>query len=511
MSPPAQDPAIFSLLQLFMCVTLLALWYPGFPVWVEGRRLPEHHCRGGGIPGDKWFDGCQWCVCTTRGNVCSQSHCSTGLVKKVAPCHVMGQRWIDGCYECTCKRHGIACRLDAVCHLLRHNPVPCLSDDRCVCGPDGVPSCTAEVIDMRTFSAKRVDVGLSAALLEPEMEIDDLRKYTSDNPPISTTQELLITSDNLCRFGPRWYGGSLRCFCDIDGSITCGNPAFVTAFFDDFKVRKERCEEGHAWEEACTVCSCRVNGVIFCRRDQKCRSRLLDTRDIADEDSGDYVSGIDHYLSAINNEYEDGEEEMMLPSSPSANHPSPRVSESRWKEGQKAGAECEPGTKWRDGCKRCLCADHGRVVCHQRHCRDNRSEGGVNLEDEESEIEGGHNNHKQDGGRSKEDTGMDIEDGSKYDSLDDGEKSSNEQQQNRINDAFDRPATIKPFTPRGPRGPMMIVPVPPGHFPPPAYVVGAPEMKFPCGRFKVGDKYWELCNLCLCTARGPKCEGKLCR
>ena len=176
-----------------------------------------------------------------------------GLVQKVRPCHVVGQKWTDGCYRCRCKRHGIACRLDVTCLLLRHHPVPCLADDRCVCGPDGVPSCTAEVIDRHAFAARRVDLGIPAFLTaearpdDPGLRSDGRRHggkvlESSDRDVQqqdfgSSSQELLITSDNLCRFGPRWYGGSLRCFCDIDGAITCGNPTFVSAFFDDFKVR----------------------------------------------------------------------------------------------------------------------------------------------------------------------------------------------------------------------------------------------------------------------------------
>ena len=265
-------------------------------------------------------------------------------MERVPACHTVGQKWTDGCYRCRCKRHGIACRLDPACLLLTINPVPCLADDRCVCGPDGVPSCTAEVIDRHAFAARRVDLDIPALISQEDMLhwrrgeeeegrwpsrhhhrsgrrseaareeeegrgsahqrhgdgseavreeenrwsghhhrssggrsaaatedtrpsshhrggaegiSTELRSQTdtdkileeaamllmNDQPDLvdpPSSQELLITSDNLCRFGPRWYGGSLRCFCDIDGAITCGNPAFVSAFFDDFRVSLER-------------------------------------------------------------------------------------------------------------------------------------------------------------------------------------------------------------------------------------------------------------------------------
>ncbi|XP_025109324.1 uncharacterized protein LOC112573309 [Pomacea canaliculata] len=197
-------------------------------------------------------------MCTRHGVQCSSSDCD-GLVKKVAPCPLVGQRWSDGCYKCRCRRNGITCRLDATCHHLHHHPVPCLADERCICGPDGVPSCTAEVIDRRAFSAHRLDLrfpdvtyefvraqegGHHKALKKAEKHGDisisgkeDLTGF-QDSQKEDTSQELLIMSDNLCRLGSRWYGGSLRCFCDVDGAITCGDPAVVTAFIDNFSVQR---------------------------------------------------------------------------------------------------------------------------------------------------------------------------------------------------------------------------------------------------------------------------------
>ena len=42
----------------------------------EGRRGGES-CPGGRALGDKWFDGCHWCVCSVRGVRCSRSECSS--------------------------------------------------------------------------------------------------------------------------------------------------------------------------------------------------------------------------------------------------------------------------------------------------------------------------------------------------------------------------------------------------------------------------------------------------
>lgn len=189
-------------------------------------------------------------------------------MKKVPPCAAIDDRWTDGCYHCRCRRIGIRCRLNPACSLLRHQPVACLTDDRCICGLDGVPSCTAEVIDRDAFPATRVSLGSSTNHL-PEVIDDLLSTRRSNRDKLSagkisrlsevfalpmdgfhkrrtlgvddydvddTSNELLIMSDNLCVFGSRWYGGSLRCFCDIDGAITCGNPTYVTAFIDHFTV-----------------------------------------------------------------------------------------------------------------------------------------------------------------------------------------------------------------------------------------------------------------------------------
>lgn len=458
------------------------------PLAAEGRRLSET-CDGSNSLGDKWFDGCQWCVCTVRGVHCSSSDCS-GLVQKVAPCHEMGQRWNDGCYRCKCKRHGIRCRLDTTCLLLRHYPIPCLADHRCVCGPDGVPSCTAEVIDRHAFSARRVDLGFPTYLApEGRQKYPDFRKNGDEvdsNEAFegnildaleggekahdfgSSSQELLIMSDNMCRFGPRWYGGSLRCFCDIDGSITCGNPTFVTAFIDDFSVRREACEENHVWEEGCSVCSCRLNGVVFCRRSRDCRHQI----NYDDDDDDDNFSDIDHYLPL--DVSEPSVVEIAEPTTPVAHRSEPTTAHA--KATRRPPMECIPGTHWQDGCARCHCTITGRAMCSRRHCPEEKQKDRV------------------------EDT--------KKPQAQHGQRDTTTRRDNHAKPAD---ATLWPDFPRGPRGPMMVPPPPANVYRPPAYLAPSKEPTGGCGKFIVGQKFWKECNLCLCTSHGPKCQAKLCR
>ncbi|KAL8596968.1 hypothetical protein ACOMHN_027914 [Nucella lapillus] len=495
----------------------------------EAGGQEQGGCGRGRAVGDKWFDGCQWCVCTAQGHSCSSSTCSS-LVKQVPACHVTGQRWTDGCYRCQCRRHGITCRLDVTCDSLRQQPVPCLADERCVCGPDGVPSCTAGVIDRNAFAAKRVHLGFPHGMRSKGFQdsyrgrysgirsnSDHVtRRHRNDRRPLflpgsqqtaadqlrraglphnpdgknilssaskfrlrqrrvtsphasyrgrrsaePSTQELLITSDNLCRFGARWYGGSLRCFCDLEGAIACGNPVFVLAFFDDFRVESKPCEEGHTWEDGCRVCTCQVNGVIFCRSSQSCGQGRFFPGD-GDQDSR---LGPDRYITAFP-EHSAGDSEENSGVFPSTVRP--------WrKEPQVPDAQCMPGTQWKRGCVRCRCTRHGRQVCSRRHC-------GV------AEVDAHLPSYDREDGRHKPPPP--------------GNKA-------KLN-----PPTLGPPFKRF-RGPMMVVPKPPGSFHLPAYASkpARPLKVQRCGRFPVGMKYWDDCNLCLCTSRGPRCQGKLCR
>ena len=48
-------------------------------------------CEAGQAEGDKWFDGCRWCVCENNVAVCSSSACSE-LNAQLPPCENVGSR-----------------------------------------------------------------------------------------------------------------------------------------------------------------------------------------------------------------------------------------------------------------------------------------------------------------------------------------------------------------------------------------------------------------------------------
>uniref|UniRef100_A0A0B7AP54 Pacifastin domain-containing protein n=1 Tax=Arion vulgaris TaxID=1028688 RepID=A0A0B7AP54_9EUPU len=101
--------------------------------------------------------------------------------------------------------------------------------------------------------------------------IDDRnRKITTDSS--TSTQSFLIASTNSCRFGTRWYGGSLRCHCGLDNSIICGDPSFVATEIDRFRLNRSECTQGHTWKEddSCTVCECQISGVALCWQSSSC-------------------------------------------------------------------------------------------------------------------------------------------------------------------------------------------------------------------------------------------------
>ncbi|CAG5132723.1 unnamed protein product [Candidula unifasciata] len=167
---------------LTSCLLLSRVW----------ARPSEVTCDGGRGEWDKWFDGCRWCVCQQTGPLCSSSECSR-LVTRVAPCQKVDSRWWDGCYHCKCYHHGIECSIDDTCLLLMrseryaldflsHDACLDAKDGRCICGADGVPSCTAEVIDRNAHPA--TTIGLNpifpavASLISPRVVYYD-RPYAS--------------------------------------------------------------------------------------------------------------------------------------------------------------------------------------------------------------------------------------------------------------------------------------------------------------------------------------------
>ncbi|CAL1544262.1 unnamed protein product [Lymnaea stagnalis] len=433
---------------------------------VAAPRRP-HVCAGERLEGDKWFDGCRWCVCAASGPVCS-AMCSD-LVMEIPPCGHVDSMWLDGSYLCKCYTHGIECTADRVLaeilfseNLDWTNPfyAECVKNNphHCVCGLDGVPSCTAQAIDRSLYpNAKtfilQTPVPFSSSLIaprnvyyekrnrntvekkprnfdgsasEPRYVQDsefypsrhvifrrDLRRdsdedifrddkstkrtshrrhsdnlirnqekylafydfyenyfhnsknrhefgsssnknvgggggeshnndYLKENyesealpgvygyapvykdynkgprvgsdhhkrpsegsgyrrangrhgrnwrqeektagdelvydEPKTFKKSVVAVSDNRCRFGVRWYGGSLRCYCNKDdGSITCGNPSLVALRFDVYRLKGSNCDEGqwHDSGESCQHCECLTNGILYCERSELCPLPLL--------------------------------------------------------------------------------------------------------------------------------------------------------------------------------------------------------------------------------------------
>lgn len=99
-------------------------------------------------------------------------------------------RWWDGCYVCQCHLHGIECKTDPACVTLMRSELfrpgfqsqdGCTQpeDDRCICGVDGVPSCTAEVIDKGAYPTVTIELtpsyASSPSSAHPEDFSDDRR------------------------------------------------------------------------------------------------------------------------------------------------------------------------------------------------------------------------------------------------------------------------------------------------------------------------------------------------
>lgn len=96
--------------------------------------------------------------------------------------------------------------------------------------------------------------------------------------PKTFKQSVVAVSDDRCRFGVRWYGGSLRCYCDNeDGSISCGDPSFVALTIDVFRLKGANCDEGqwHDPQRSCLHCECLTHNVLQCGRSELCPLPLL--------------------------------------------------------------------------------------------------------------------------------------------------------------------------------------------------------------------------------------------
>ncbi|RUS84757.1 hypothetical protein EGW08_007499 [Elysia chlorotica] len=398
-------------------------------------------CEPGHAEGDKWFDGCRWCVCENSVHVCSSSACSE-LNAQLPPCQSVGSSWWDGCYRCTCLTDGIECTADRTCvglikserfqtkeaYMLSQGACLKPQDNRCICGVDGVPSCTADAIDRNAVQAKTI-------LLRPSIRQRQLSRMRSRSPALASRRSssapmsrsrrsayptspslavgagdspsLLVSTDNRCRWGSRWYGGGLRCYCDKKGSITCGDPQFVASSIDGFLMDRTPCLAGEDWKEPlhCRYCECHVSGVALCWRSEKCPypfviEPVLPSVEPALDSNGDSSASENGDESA----YEPDPEENFLDNGQRESLSSNTVNESAAPEQEIPGSgddsnaipisadrplevpnrlvnlpavystnvivrECQPGDTWKEnGCRRCRCNQDGKKECTDRFC-----------------------------------------------------------------------------------------------------------------------------------------------
>ncbi|XP_046566994.1 uncharacterized protein LOC124275464 [Haliotis rubra] len=229
-------------------------------------RSDSSSCPGKQSVWDKWYDGCNWCVCTDSGPVCTDKVCSSASLER---CETFGEKWRDGCYRCQCSETGIACTADHRCvHAMRYNPVSCQHKRGCVCGIDGVSSCVSENIQM-DFQRMRKHHG---------------RKYVPNRPIFSKGLYVTLPRKMSCSENPRWYSGSKRCFCLHQGEKTCGQPRHIAHRVDGFRFKIADCDTARVWNYNCKTCKCHMRGFGFCVRVPNCRR--------------DSTSLIDSHLSA---------------------------------------------------------------------------------------------------------------------------------------------------------------------------------------------------------------------
>ncbi|ESO89606.1 hypothetical protein LOTGIDRAFT_164905 [Lottia gigantea] len=301
-------------------------------------------CGPNYFEGDKWFDGCNWCTCTDNKEKCTNATCTEYQDElDNSPCQKLGESWRDGCYHCRCLPDGIRCRANKRCvHALKSDDLNCPVDGLCVCGLDGVPSCNEQI--MSRFSFKNVpelgpDTSSDKKLILSSKGENTLRL----NPDEAETDlgdkdlHLIPTDDKLCHLGPRWYGGGLRCYCDPQNGVACGNPRFIARKVDGFKIRSKKCRVGKIWEERCRICTCKKSGLSLCRIDRECTKN----------------KNIRHSVKSI----------VVA-----------------------GNAECRVGLRWKDGCKRCRCNKRGKIICKTRLC---------NLSDDGKKLSNKDKTHRQ--------------------------------------------------------------------------------------------------------------------
>ncbi|GFO41472.1 hypothetical protein PoB_006797700 [Plakobranchus ocellatus] len=503
-------------------------------------------CKSRESDGDKWFDGCKWCVCEHYIPVCSSSNCSH-LNAQLPPCVNIGSRWSDGCYNCTCSPQGIECKANDTCvaslnlarffsmsaYVLTQGACIKPQDNRCVCGVDGVPSCTADAIDRNAIQATTISLGPSprpSLLTRSNARRSDL--FRSSSYP-SVTRSSRFSSQGSRSAGLYSHARGIRRMQsndphpflsrqrrslqnDFDGQISDVKRDRVTSSLSILSTSTQhppsllvttdnRCRQivkskylstenastkvkGESWKEsACTFCKCHVNGVALCSRDESCPAPYLITPVAPSADPG--IPDVEENKPSISDQFKDkgndqglfldippedtnndnaaaaaaaaGDEDsydaddeienddnlnngnsvydIIRPDqvSSSIDREDSLESEDRYPERRQTNVivrQCEPNTRWLDGCLRCYCNSRGLKWCDNQRC-------------------------------------------------------------------------LLPAPPPDPRHPQ-------GHRNNPNLLrrepATPPRRQTSCGRFQLNQRYWVRCNLCRCTTSGPQCTAMAC-
>ncbi|XP_041357855.1 uncharacterized protein LOC121374809 [Gigantopelta aegis] len=332
----------------------------------------------------------------------------------------IGDKWYDGYNWCICTDFGPSCTKEIA--SMRKDVVAACENVgekwidgcyRCRCRQKDIV-CHADVQCVHGLRDFPVDCGLHSGCIcgldgVPSCIKDVLAKQKALNErwivqhtrPSKLTEILLDKKDD-CKLGTRWYDGSDRCFCDSTGDVTCGDPKHVAQRIDGFRFKSILCPSRLVWEYNCKRCTCHVSGIAFCVRIHHCtRSKSL----------------VDMELHKN---------------------------------------ECEVGSEWDEGCRRCRCDDKANIVCDDSNCNQSGSDK----------------------------TKVKVTDGGT--NLNGGDKLDNTLTDFKLH--VQVPPALENFIRRKGEEPKM------------------------CGKYKPGEKYWEKCNLCYCTEAGDAlCTAMMCR
>ncbi|GFS10501.1 hypothetical protein ElyMa_003062000 [Elysia marginata] len=216
----------------------------------------------------------------------------------------------------------------------------------------------------------------------------------------------------MIRWGSRWYGGGLRCHCDRNGAITCGDPQFVASRIDGFLMARTPCLEGEEWEEPnnCRYCECHVSGVALCWRAESCPYPFViaPVIPLEDEDESSQNNNRDEDRNQLDTGYPrqdvrqdlsrssvglrqienlprhvaepppppeedlpgsgDDVNGMLVVDRPDHRPARPPPRPSSVGRTTVVVRQCKPGRRWRDRCKRCSCNIYGEKECTDRFC-----------------------------------------------------------------------------------------------------------------------------------------------